>query len=144
LNVIGVAILLQSTLILQPTHTPEQKRTGAIAHSVLNGAAAAFLYAAFVVIVVNKLNHKGTHALLPRTAPLTDERHAGTHFESPHAILGLVTYIFLFLQATVGVVQFYFPNLVGGVDNGKALYKYHRAAGYTFVLLLFSSTSACL
>jgi capsule polysaccharide modification protein KpsS len=63
LNVIGVAILLQSTLILQPTHTPEQKRTGAITHSVLNGAAAAFLYAAFVVIVVNKLNHKGTHAL---------------------------------------------------------------------------------
>jgi hypothetical protein len=75
---------------------------------------------------------------------LADQLHVGTHFESPHAILGLVTYIFLFLQATVGVVQFYFPNLVGGVDNGKALYKYHRAAGYTFVLLLFSSTFVSL
>jgi hypothetical protein len=67
---------------------------------------------------------------------------AGTHFESPHAILGLLTYIFLLLQATGGVVQFYFPNLVGGEGNGKALYKYHRIAGYTFVLLLLSS--ACL
>jgi hypothetical protein len=59
LNVAGIAILLQSALILQPTHTPGQKYTGTITHSILNGAVLALMGSALVVIVVNKLNHHG-------------------------------------------------------------------------------------
>jgi hypothetical protein len=136
--VLGVAVLLQSALLLQPTHTAEQKRTGAIVHSILNGFAAAFFYAALIAIFVNKFNHNGKF-ILTFTQNETHKGFTGTHFESTHARLGLITYIVLLLNATVGIVQFYFPNLVGGVNNGKALYKYHRIAGYTFVLLILSS-----
>ena len=43
------------------------------------------------------------------------------HFESAHAIAGLITYILIFLQATVGIIQFYLPGLVGGEANAKAI-----------------------
>jgi hypothetical protein len=82
------------------------------------------MYSALAVIVVNKINHNGKH------------------FESPHAILGLITYIALALNATLGHVQYFFPGLVGGVDNGKALYKYHRAIGYTGVVLILATLTA--
>ena len=48
-------------------------------------------------------------------------------FASVHGKLGLITFILIGLQAVVGFVQYYVPTLVlGSVDNGKALYKYHR------------------
>ena len=40
--------------------------------------------------------------------------HGGTHFVSPHAILGLVTYILVFIQAVVGITQYFVPALYGG------------------------------
>ena len=61
--------------------------------------------------------------------------HGGTHFESPHAILGLITYLFMLLQAVVGVTQYWVPSLYGGVDNAKAVWKYHRASGYVVLIL---------
>ncbi|KAK7696429.1 hypothetical protein QCA50_001086 [Cerrena zonata] len=121
LNAIGVLLLLESTLLLQPTHTPKQKHTGAIVHSILNGTAFILMYSAFVVIFVNKLNHHGAH------------------FESAHAIIGLTTYILMFLQATVGIVQFYLPNVVGGEANAKAIYKYHRISGYLILLFILAT-----
>lgn len=49
------------------------------------------------------------------------------HFTSAHGRLGLVTFILIGLQTIVGFVQYWIPTLVlGSVDNGKALYKYHR------------------
>lgn len=124
LNTLGIAVLLQSALILQPTRTAAQKRLGTLVHATLNAIALTLMYAALAVIVANKLNHNGKH------------------FESPHAILGLITYIALTINATIGHVQYFFPNLVGGVDNGKALYKYHRIIGYTGVVLILSTLVA--
>jgi len=124
LNSLGLVLLFESTLILQPTHTPDQKHKGAIIHSILNGLAFLFYAAAFIVIVVNKF------------------RHNGTHFESPHAILGLITYIGILLQALVGFAQFYTPGVFGSIEKAKSIYKYHRLSGYALQLLLLSTVIA--
>ena len=34
------------------------------------------------------------------------------------------------LSAVVGLVQFYFPTVLGGEGKAKKLYKWHRVAGY--------------
>jgi hypothetical protein len=68
LNSAGVLVLLQSALILQPTHTATQKRNGTLVHASLNSVAASIFIAGLVVIEVNKFAHNGTH------------------FESAHAI----------------------------------------------------------
>lgn len=58
------------------------------------------------------------------------------HFVSPHGILGLLTVIFVVLQALVGVVQYFLPvPVLGSVDAGKRVYKYHRWTGYVLLLL---------
>jgi hypothetical protein len=57
------------------------------------------------------------------------------HFESPHARLGLAFYILVYIQALVGFTQYYVPQIYGGVDNAKAIYKYHRMAGYVIATL---------
>jgi hypothetical protein len=64
------------------------------------------------------------------------------HFESPHAILGLIFYISIFLQALVGFTQYYAPSLYGGVDNAKAVWKYHRASGYVVATLGLATVCA--
>ena len=61
---------------------------------------------------------------------------------SPHAILGLITYILFAIQAIVGITQYYFPGLYGSVDNAKAVYKYHRMSGYVLLALSFATVAA--
>lgn len=61
---------------------------------------------------------------------------------SSHAILGLITYILVFLQAIVGITQYFLPGLYGGVDNAKAIYKYHRAGGYLTLLVMLATVCA--
>lgn len=71
---------------------------------------------AFTIIEVNKGDHP--------------------HFVSPHGILGLTTVIFIVLQALVGVIQYSLPvTILGSVDAGKRVYKYHRWTGYVLLLL---------
>merc|ERR1712070_622217 len=118
LNSAAVLFFVQGILILQPTHTAAQKKQGTYTHAALNDVAVLAAVAGLVVIEYNKIDH------------------GGTHFESPHAILGLVTYILIALQAIVGITQYFTPGLYGGVDNAKALYKYHRVGGYITLLLM--------
>ena len=66
----------------------------------------------------------------------------GEHWESVHAILGLITYIFLVIQALVGFTQYYVPSLYGGPENAKAVYKYHRASGYVILTLGLATVCA--
>ena len=68
--------------------------------------------------------------------------HAGAHFESPHAILGLITYILFVSQALVGILQYYAQGLLGGPENAKAIYKYHRMSGYVLLVLAFATVAA--
>lgn len=68
--------------------------------------------------------------------------HGGIHFESPHAILGLVTYILIILQAVVGITQYFTPGIYGGVEQAKALYKYHRVGGYVTLVVMLATVCA--
>jgi peptidoglycan/LPS O-acetylase OafA/YrhL len=64
------------------------------------------------------------------------------HFASPHAILGLTFYILIFLQAFVGFTQYFTPNLYGGEEKAKRIYKWHRVAGYTIATLGLATVCA--
>lgn len=61
--------------------------------------------------------------------------HPETRFQSVHGKVGLVTYILIVIQFIVGVLQFYFPSLLGGVETAKSIYKYHRMSGYAILVL---------
>ena len=61
--------------------------------------------------------------------------HPETRFQSTHGKIALAVYILLVIQFLVGAAQFYFPGLLGGVDNAKAIYKYHRISGYLILAL---------
>jgi len=124
LNTSGILLLTESILLLQPTHTALQKRTGTLVHAGLNTAAFSLLVAGLVIIEINKFSHNGTH------------------FESPHAILGLITYILLLLQSAVGIAQYFIPSIFGSVDKAKAVYKYHRWSGYVVLALLLGTVNA--
>ncbi|KAL6715163.1 hypothetical protein ACLMJK_007427 [Lecanora helva] len=124
LNSAGLLLTTQAILILQPTHTPSQKRNGTHIHAVLNSTSILTLLAALIIIEYNKISH------------------GGAHFESPHAILGLITYILFGLQAVVGLTQFYTPGIYGSVENAKAVYKYHRASGYVLLVLSLATVAA--
>jgi hypothetical protein len=116
--------ITQGLLILQPTHTAEQKKLGTYLHAALIDVGLALLVAGLVIIEVTKFGHNGTH------------------FESPHAILGLTTYILLFLQAIVGITQYFVPQVYGGVENAKKIYKYHRISGYVVLTLSLATVAA--
>jgi len=124
LNSTGLLLVTQAALILQPTHTADQKRQGTYVHLALNDLGLACLIAGLVIIEVNKF------------------RHHGTHFESPHSILGLITYILLLIQATIGFTQYFVPQLYGSVDNAKKIYKYHRMSGYVILTLGLATVAA--
>ena len=115
---------VQGVLILQPTHTAKQKKQGTYTHAALNDVAFLAAITGLIVIEYNKFDH------------------GGEHFESPHAILGLVTYIMIFLQLIVGITQYFTPGLYGGVENAKAIYKYHRVFGYLTLLVMLATICA--
>jgi len=118
LNSAAILFFIQGILVVQPTHTASQKKQGTYAHAALNDVALLSALAGLVVIEYNKISH------------------GGTHFVSPHAILGLITYILVLIQAVVGITQYFVPALYGGVENAKKLYKYHRVGGYVILLAM--------
>lgn len=103
LNAAAVLLAVEAVLVLQPTHTADQKRWGTLAHAFLWAVALSCFYAALVVVLWHK------------------HRSGIGHFESPHAILGTVIYALLLVQATVGLTQYFFPRLYGSVENAKAI-----------------------
>ncbi|KAH8148821.1 uncharacterized protein LAJ45_07164 [Morchella importuna] len=114
---LGVFLSLQAILVLQPTHTADQKRRGTYVHAAFNGLAALSFFTALAIVIWHK-----QHSGIP-------------HFESVHAYLGIVIYSLLFIQAFVGFTQYFVPRIYGGVDNARAIYKYHRVSGYIILFL---------
>jgi len=117
LNSAGFLLAIQAALILQPTHTPSQKRAGTLAHFAFHLVGTSALTAGLIIIEINKAGP------------------GHEHFESPHARLGLLFYILVYIQSLVGFTQYFVPQLYGGVDNAKAIYKYHRVGGYIIAVL---------
>lgn len=123
LNSAGILFIVQAILVVQPTHTAEQKREGTHIHAILNGIGVLSIIGGLIIIEYNKIS--GGHA----------------HFGTPHNIIGLIVSIAVILQALVGIAQFYIPGLFGGVNNAQAIYKYHRASGYVILLLAFAAVA---
>jgi hypothetical protein len=46
------------------------------------------------------------------------------------------------LQAFVGFTQYFTPNLYGGEDKAKSIYKWHRMAGYVIATLGLATVCA--
>lgn len=126
LNTTGLLLAVQAILLLQPTHTAEQKRRGTMWHFICNVGSLSGFLSGLVFIEVNKFAHRGAH------------------LKSPHAYLGLFTYLVLLLQGLVGFTQYYTPMLYGSVDRAKSIWKYHRAAGYMTVVLASSTVAAAM
>lgn len=42
----------------------------------------------------------------------------------------------------MGLTQYYFPGVYGGVSNAKKLYRYHRMAGYLILVLALATIAA--
>lgn len=118
---LGVLTLVQSILILQPTHTPEQKRVGQWTHASLNLFAFLVLTAGVVIIEYNKFSSNGQH------------------FHSVHGYLGVISSIVLLLQYFVGFTMWAVPQLYGGVENAQSVWKYHRWSGYLILVLLLAT-----
>jgi hypothetical protein len=91
---------------------------------VINNLALDVLIAAFVIIEYNKFVH------------------GAAHFTSVHGKLGLITYIFLGIQALVGFTQYFVPKLYGGANNAKSIYKWHRLSGYVILVLMLATVAA--
>ncbi|RYP50815.1 hypothetical protein DL768_003733 [Monosporascus sp. mg162] len=118
---LGLAILIQGILILQPTHTASQKQVGQKVHAGLNVSALACFIVGVVTIEVNKSKNN-----MP-------------HFHSVHAYLGVTASIWQIIQALVGFTMYATPQLYGGEANAKKIWKYHRISGYG-LLLLYAAT----
>ncbi|KAI1135265.1 eukaryotic cytochrome b561-domain-containing protein [Hypoxylon sp. FL0543] len=114
---VGLLVLIQSILVLQPTHTGAQKQVGQKVHAGLNFLAFVIFAVGVVSIEVNKFINNGVH------------------FHSAHGFLGVISSFWLLAQYVVGFTMFGVPKLYGGEANAKKVWKYHRLSGY--VLLLF-------
>lgn len=80
LNSMALIMVTNALLLLQPTHTPEQKRVGAVTHALLNSLALASFTSAVIVIIYNKAAHNADH------------------FTTAHGKIGAITYILLIIQ----------------------------------------------
>ena len=76
----ALVMVTNALLLLQPTHTPEQKRVGAVTHGLLNSLALASFTTAVIIIISNK------------------GAHNAAHFTTAHGRIGLATYILLIIQ----------------------------------------------
>lgn len=120
-QIFGLVLLIQSILVLQPTHTAGQKRVGQEVHASLNFASFVLFTAGFVVIYINK------------------ERNNSAHFTSIHGALGSTLTLSLWGQYLAGFIMWATPALLGGEAKAKALWKYHRVGGYINLLLLLAT-----
>jgi len=118
---VAVLLFTAGILVVQPTHTKGQKRTGALVHAGFNDVAFLAGVAGLVIIEYNKFKNNGSH------------------FKSTHAVLGLVTYILIVVQASVGAGMYFAPAVFGGETKAKSLYKYHRISGYLGLFLILAT-----
>jgi hypothetical protein len=117
----GMLVLVQSILVLQPTHTVQQKAVGAKIHAGLNLLAFAIFIVGVVSIEVNKFQNNGPH------------------FHSVHGYLGIISSAWIIVQYVVGFTMFGIPKLYGGEAKAKKIWKYHRFSGYVLLLFLLAT-----
>jgi len=113
--VFGILSLQRTTL-----DDPDGKRKGLVFHQYWIALFALPVITAGTWIMIYAKYSYGAH-----------------HFTSWHAKFGLLTWIWLILQALVGAGSVWFGGAAfGGGDNAKRVYKYHRISGYIVLTLL--------
>ncbi|CAK7234808.1 hypothetical protein SCUCBS95973_009059 [Sporothrix curviconia] len=127
LQSVGVFVVVQAILVLQPTAAPRDKIAGAHAHAALQLLSFFILIGGVAIIEANKI------------------RSHGVHFHSIHGYLGVLTAVVLVGQYVFGLLVYLAPAFVFGsgpdrVDRAKALWKQHRWSGYAVVLPLLLAT----
>lgn len=122
LQSVGVLVLTEAILVLQPTSTAADKLVGARAHGALNLLSFVLFAAGVLIIEANKI-----------------KQGPGSHFHSVHGYLGVATSLVLLVQYVFGFFMWGVPGVFGGVDNAKALWKYHRMSGYLLYLLILAT-----
>lgn len=115
--VVGLVLITQGVLTLQPTKIAEEKKVGQSQHASFQSIALLVFLIGASVIVYNKISHN---------AP---------NFTSWHGRCGLVTLLLILSQATVGALSLFAPSLLGGESQAKSLWKYHRMGGYITLTL---------
>jgi len=127
LQTLSILFFVQGVLVLQPTKTPADKKTGLNVHLVFQLLGLAIAVAGVSVMIYNKAIHNAAH------------------FASWHGLFGIITASLLLLQSVFGLLVVYDPGLtvLGGEARAKLLWKYHRAGGYLILpLALFTSLLA--
>ncbi|KAL1877068.1 hypothetical protein Daus18300_002678 [Diaporthe australafricana] len=122
LQSVGVLVLSEAILILQPTWTAGEKVIGARAHASLNLLSFVIFAAGVLIIEANKI-----------------KQGPDSHFHSVHGYLGVLTSVVLLVQYVFGFLMWGVPGVFGGIDNAKALWKYHRISGYLLFLLILAT-----
>ncbi|CCC07494.1 hypothetical protein SMACR_02496 [Sordaria macrospora] len=124
LQSLGAFLLIQAILILQPTSTPADKRTGQRIHASLHLLSFLSFVSGIAVIETNKhANHNA-------------------HLHSLHGYLGVITGTLLLAQYAFGICMWLVPGVLGGEDKAKALWKYHRYGGYLLLVLVLVTIGA--
>lgn len=109
---LGLVLLVQSILVLQPTsqQDPARKQKALDLHQLLNLGLALPLLSAGATIMWYLHDQPGT-----------------SHFISWHGTLGTVAVLWAWVQAVVGAASVWFDGkLLGGGAKAKAMWKWHR------------------
>lgn len=125
LNSLAILFAIEAILVLQPTgmYNMVQKKRAAYIHAIFVALAAVSFLSALSIVIWHK-----QHFHLP-------------HFESVHSKFGAATYVLVVAQALVGFTQLFIPQLYGGEENAKKMYKYHRTFGYAIILPMLLITA---
>ncbi|KAI6036850.1 hypothetical protein BKA83DRAFT_677766 [Pisolithus microcarpus] len=117
-------ILQSCILTLQPTSQPVTKAAGLQRHQIaMFGIGIPCILAGTAFMIYNK------------------SLHSAPHFTSWHGTFGIITVVWLLIQALVGGASVWFGGAaLGGGMKAKAVWKYHRLSGYiVFTMTLVHS-----
>ncbi|KAK4202578.1 eukaryotic cytochrome b561-domain-containing protein [Triangularia verruculosa] len=128
LQLLGLALLIQAILILQPTtkSNPTAKSRAAKSHGILQLFSFLLFLSGTAIIETNKHVNKLAH------------------FHSVHAYLGVITLSLLVVQYLFGFTIYVTPNVWGGEDKARQLWKWHRYVGYGVLVLLLATTGSAV
>ncbi|KZT53208.1 hypothetical protein CALCODRAFT_440440 [Calocera cornea HHB12733] len=119
---LGIAVMVVAIETLQPTATPLSKKLGLVRHQNLQIAALVLLSLGTSTMVINKITH---------SAP---------HITTWHASFGLVSYIWLWVQSTIGAASVWWKGVAfGGEVKAKRMWKWHRISGYAMLLWMMAT-----
>lgn len=124
LQSLSLVLVVQAILVLQPTHTAEQKTNGQRVHAGLIAASVVLAAGGIAIIEYNKISG------------------GREHFHAAHGYFGVATGAVLAVQVLVGLTMWAVPALYGGEARAKAVWKYHRMSGYAILVLLLATVAS--